>query len=332
MRIKPSLWVTVPVLFMLPAAAALVDMPARATYSIVAADSASGQVGGSGTSCVGSALDVFIIYGGAPGHGAVHAQARVSTAGRDEAVRLLELDTLPDDIIAAITAPAFDRSASQRQYGIADLAGRAAGFTGSSTLPWSGDLQGTDGAFAYSIQGNILTSGAVLDQAEEGFLAGGCDLADRLMLALEAGAENGEGDSRCTPDGIPSDGAFLHVDLSGGEELVHLEANDTRPESPLVELRGLYDAWRLDHPCPAPPEPEPEAEEPEPLDEDLEPAVESDAFVEPADMAEETLPADASADEGPSMDAAGDDAGAADADDDVEGGEAGSGCGCALAR
>lgn len=311
-------------------AAATVAGPALATYSIVAADGAAGQVGGSGTSCVGSFLDVFVIYGGAPGHGAVHAQARVNTAGRDEAVRLLELDTPPADIIAAITASTFDRSAAQRQYGIADLAGGAAGFTGSSTLPWSGDLQGTDGPFTYSIQGNILTSGAVLDQAEEGFLAGGCDLADRLMLALEAGAENGEGDSRCTPDGIPSDGAFLHVDLEDGTVLVHLEANDTSPDSPLEELRGLYDAWRLENPCPEPPEPEVEAAEP--VVEDLEPEAEVDAAPEPADVAEDPGPSDASADEGPSTDAAVDDAGTPDAADDGEDGEAGSGCGCSLAR
>ena len=66
--------------------------PVSATYSIVAADQATGQVGGSGTSCVGT-LDVFIIYGAVPGKGAVHAQAQLSVAGRDEAVRLLGLDS-----------------------------------------------------------------------------------------------------------------------------------------------------------------------------------------------------------------------------------------------
>lgn len=330
MKIKPSPLVAAIVLTGGLLAAATAVGPVRATYSIVATDGAAGQVGGSGTSCVGSFLEVFVIYGGAPGHGAVHAQARVSTAGRDEAVRLLGLDTPPTDIIAAITDPSFDRSAGQRQYGIADLAGRAAGFTGSSTLPWSGDLQGTDGAFSYSIQGNILTSGAVLDQAEEGFLAGGCDLADRLMLALEAGAENGEGDSRCTPEGIPSDGAFLHVDLADGTVLVHLEANDTSPDSPLEELRGLYDAWRLENPCPEPPEPE--VETAEPVVEDLEPEAEVDAAFEPADMAEEAGPGDASADDGPSADAAVDISDSSDAAGDGENGETESGCGCSLSR
>src|SRR5262245_34020933 len=87
---------------------------ARATYSIVATDAATLQVGGAGTSCVGAA-SVRVIYGVAPGHGAVHAQALVSTAGRNRAVQLLSQDVDPIDIIAAITAPAFDPSAGLRQ-------------------------------------------------------------------------------------------------------------------------------------------------------------------------------------------------------------------------
>ena len=54
--------------------ALLVATSALATYSVVATDSATGQVGGAGTSCVGS-LAVSIIYASAPGHGAVHARA-----------------------------------------------------------------------------------------------------------------------------------------------------------------------------------------------------------------------------------------------------------------
>src|SRR5215813_5280890 len=84
---------------------------ARATYSIVATDNATGQIGGAGASCVG-AFSVRNIYGVAPGHGAVHAQAQLNTAGREAAVRLLRMDTDPADIIAAITAPAFDPSAA----------------------------------------------------------------------------------------------------------------------------------------------------------------------------------------------------------------------------
>ncbi|MBW2262052.1 MAG: DUF1028 domain-containing protein [Deltaproteobacteria bacterium] len=235
---------------------ALAAPPAEATYSIVGTDTATGQVGGAGTSCVGS-MSVYVIYGSAPGHGAVHAQSYVNEAGRDEAARLLALDTPPADIIAAITAPGFDWMASRRQYGIADLSGRAAGFTGSDNGDHADDLQGSIETFTYSIQGNILTGAAVLDQAVAAFEGEGCDLADRLMLALEAGAEGGGGDSRCTPGGIPSDSAFIHVDLEDGTEYLHISVEGTAPTSPLLSMRSRYAAWRADHPCDEPAEEDP---------------------------------------------------------------------------
>jgi uncharacterized Ntn-hydrolase superfamily protein len=229
----------------------VVAPPAGATYSIVATDSATEQVGGAGTSCVGS-MSVYVIYGSAPGHGAVHAQASVNEGGRDEAARLLGLDTDPVDVIAAITDPGFDWMASRRQYGVVDLSGRAAGHTGSDNGDYADDVQGNVETFTYSIQGNILTSAAVLDQAVAAFEGEGCDLADRLMLALEAGAEGGEGDSRCTPGGIPSDSAFIHVDLEDGTEYLHISVEGTAPTSPLLSLRSQYAEWRASHPCDAP--------------------------------------------------------------------------------
>src|SRR5262245_26404656 len=107
--------------------------PAHATYSVVATDADAREVGGAGTSCVGS-LSVSVIFGSVPGHGAVHAQASLGGPGRDEAVQRLGLDEDPAAIIAAITATSFDPMASSRQYGIVDLDHRAAGFTGASTL------------------------------------------------------------------------------------------------------------------------------------------------------------------------------------------------------
>jgi uncharacterized Ntn-hydrolase superfamily protein len=224
---------------------------ASATYSIVATDRSTQQVGGAGTSCVGL-LTVRIIYGVAIGHGAVHAQAQISTAGRDRAVLRLRDDVDPVDIIAEITSPDFDPSSALRQYGIVDLFGRAAGFTGERDMPYAEDRQGTVEPYTYSVQGNILTSVNVIDHAEASFQSMGCDLADRLMLALEAGAEGGEGDSRCTPRGIPSDSAFIEVDPIDMDEgsYLRLEVVNTSPDNPLVLLRALFDAWRADHPCP----------------------------------------------------------------------------------
>jgi hypothetical protein len=86
-----------------------------ATYSIVAADRATRQVGGAVTSCVGGS--VAGVYGSAPGKGAVAAQAASNRAGRDEAVRLLLMDVAPQQIITRITSAMFDPASARRQYG-----------------------------------------------------------------------------------------------------------------------------------------------------------------------------------------------------------------------
>ncbi len=240
----------------------LVAPRARATYSIVALDLASGQAGGAGTSCVGSQLSVYEIFGAAPGSGVMVAQAALNTQGRDRAVELLMQGADAPDVIAEITGSSFDVISALRQYAVIDARGEAAGFTGDSTMPYADDVQGRQGDVVYSVQGNILTGEAVLTQAAAVFAPGGCDLAETLMLALEAGAHDGQGDSRCTPDGIPSDGAFIRVDLADGTlnaPYLELQVDDTAPANPIAELRMLYDDWRGQHPCPSSVDPMPDA-------------------------------------------------------------------------
>ena len=229
----------------------LVSSPAYATYSIVATDQGTQTVGGAVASCVGPS-SVTIVYGPAPGKGGINAQAAASAAGRDRGVQLLNMGTAPADIITQITSPSFDSQFNQRQYGIADLQGRAAAFTGTGTsvAQWRGSKQGTLATFTYSIQGNVLTTGAVVDQAETAFRGGGCDLAERLMLALEGGAQNGEGDDRCRPS-VPADAASIEVDLAGqpaGNYLRLSNQNGTGKDA-VVQLRSQFDTWRQTHPC-----------------------------------------------------------------------------------
>jgi uncharacterized Ntn-hydrolase superfamily protein len=227
--------------------------PARAlaTYSIVGVNTATREVGGAGTSCVGSNISVYQIYGSAPDRGVVAAQAALNSRGRDAAVQQLGQGTAPAQIIQNITSSSFDPSSASRQYGIVDVQGRAAGHTGSTNGNFADDRQGMVGTFAYSTQGNILTGAAVLTQAAAAFEAGGCDLADRLMRALEAGAQNNQGDSRCTPRGIPSDGAFVQVDRPNEQRgsYLSLRVDATGSQNPITRLRTQFDAWRQTHPC-----------------------------------------------------------------------------------
>jgi MYXO-CTERM domain-containing protein len=227
----------------------LAPATAHATYSVVATDRATGQVGGAVTSCVGS-QGVGVVYRPSVGHGGVNAQASASATGRDRAVVLLGMDVAPADIITMITAASFDSNAAVRQYGVVDLMGRAAGFTGGSAMNYKEDRQGSVGSTTYSVQGNILTSRAVIDQAESAFRNGGCDLADKLMRALEGGAMNGEGDSRCTSRGYPSDAASIEVDLTGEPAGSYLKLSVAGGNmNAVTRMRTMFDAWRTTHPC-----------------------------------------------------------------------------------
>lgn len=223
----------------------------HATYSIAGVDTATRQVGGAGTSCVG-AFSVFNIYGSSPDHGVVHAQALFNRGARDRAAALLALGTDPQAIIDEITSNAFDPDAARRQYAVIDLLGRSARFTGSGASAFAGDLGGQTESFVYAAQGNIITGRGVLERAGAAFEADSCDLAARLMRALEAGAEGGEGDTRCTPNGIPSDGAFIEVDRPGepAGAYLRLRVENSSPQNPLLLLRRDFDAWRTEHPCP----------------------------------------------------------------------------------
>lgn len=221
------------------------------TYSIIGVNTATGELGGAGASCLEGG-DVYVIYGGIPGRGVVHAQARYSTVAQRQAVELLAQGYAPAEIVSAITQKDYDPDAAVRQYGILDVLGNSAGFTGEETTPYAEDRQGQSGTFSYSVQGNILTSARVLDQAASAFETSGCDLAERLMAALEAGAEGGEGDSRCMPQGIPSDSAFLRIeprDEQAGVSL-SLRVTSSGSASPLPQLREQLDSWRASHPCP----------------------------------------------------------------------------------
>jgi uncharacterized Ntn-hydrolase superfamily protein len=233
---------------------ALLAVPssARATYSITAADTDTKEVGGAGASCV--PYEVVRIYGVAPGHGAVNAQAYFDDEALAQAIELLAAGVDPASVLAAITDPEAHPVAPKMQWGLVDASGRSARSTGPEAQPYAADIGGSAAKerFVFTIQGNILTSSRVLEMAREGFGMGGCDLADRLVRGLEMAGAEGEGDSRCTPDGRPAKSAYVDVTGPEGARL-HISIPDVSPADPIPLLRAEYNAWRLDHPCPAAP-------------------------------------------------------------------------------
>jgi uncharacterized Ntn-hydrolase superfamily protein len=219
---------------------------ASATYSIAASDSSRGQVGAAGASCVD--YEVIRIHGSVDGRAVIEAQAYFDDAALAEAVARLGEGASPAAVLDAITDVSEFPNAPRMQYGIVDVTGRSVGWTGRQALPFATHVAKTDGTFAYAVQGNVLTSGAVIERMQTAFGSGGCDLADKLVLALEAAGEEGEGDSRCTPEGRPANSAFVEVSNEDGK-LLRISVPDVSPEDPILQLREEYDAWRAGQPC-----------------------------------------------------------------------------------
>ncbi|MGE0548710.1 MAG: DUF1028 domain-containing protein [Kofleriaceae bacterium] len=248
--------------------------PAHATWSIVGVDTETQAIGGAVATCQFYSLSGLI--GTVPGRGVMVTQAHLRYASLATGVQLLAQGSSPGAVITAVTSPAYDAGWNERQHGVVTLDGVAAGFTGThpDEVPQTrGDVQGVDDWFAYSIQGNILTPN-VLTQTQAATHAG-CDLPERLMNALEAGAAGGEGDWRCTKV-VPAAAAFIQVDVPGVPKGEYLKLDVFLPldgnmvevheeDNAVVKLRALFDEWRLTHPCPAPPEP-PDDGEPDAMD------------------------------------------------------------------
>lgn len=198
------------------------------------------------------------------------AQAAVDRS-RETQLRIragIAAGTSPDDILAGILAS--DPAVESRQFGIVDLRGRSAGFSGArngaASLSVQGSVRGT--GIEVSIQGNLLASDAVVLDALAAFLAEDGTLEDRVMAAMEA-ADKAGGDARCTcttlpvPD-APCSSRTAHVAYllaaepddvaepgyhARGSWSLFLEATDedilpNEDANPVKTLRLRYDAWR----------------------------------------------------------------------------------------
>lgn len=164
--------------------------PHHATFSICAVDPATGEAGVAVTTrvpFVGRAVPWV-----RAGVGAVATQAWTVVEYGARGLDLLASGTAPQEAMEKLLAD--DRGRERRQLGIIDMQGRTASFTGAETGAWSGGRQGK----GYTVQGNILVGPEVLDAVAahlDGTDGTGMALAERLILALEAGQRAG-GDRR----------------------------------------------------------------------------------------------------------------------------------------
>lgn len=193
---------------------AAINTWAQHTFSIVAVDPLTGEIGSAGATCGDTILwpgtpGAKLISSVMPGKFAVHTQAYHIAANQANAdARMLAGDS-PQQAIDWLVANDAEGDSTKRQYGIVDYNNgnpRSAAFTGSNCDNYKNHITGP----GYSIQGNILLGQQILDSIQSKFLNTQGSLARRLMAALQ-GAKVPGVDTRCMSNGTSSLSAFLRV-------------------------------------------------------------------------------------------------------------------------
>jgi uncharacterized Ntn-hydrolase superfamily protein len=206
------------------------------TYSIVAYDSATGDLGVAVQSKFPNVGG--IVPWARAGVGAVATQSLGNTAYGERGLDLIAQGASAEEALRIVMRT--DTMLQDRQVGLVDARGNAASFTGKSTFDWAGGRVGAPASRGnvfggkgevivgrtYSAQANIMVSDQTVKNLAETFERTRGGLADRLMAALKAGQAGG-GDKR----GVQS-AALLVVRRNGG----YLGANDR-----FIDIR-VYDA------------------------------------------------------------------------------------------
>jgi uncharacterized Ntn-hydrolase superfamily protein len=263
--------------------------PALATWSVIGVDQKSGAVVIASATCVlqegfakfpaRNLMDIQAII--LPGIGVAAAQANVDSTRANQRLIYAELQkgTDPKQIVEMLKA---DPNIDTRQFGIVDLKGRSAGYSGNKNSSAALDRQDhiAGAGIYFSIQGNILRSNEVVTAAMAAFKQTSGALADRVMAAMEAADQKG-GDGRCSCDSGPkldapctaktahvayilraeksdktgdsfNDGAYaMYVSATNADIRSHEDAN------PVKTLRMRYEAWKRSHVSTPPPHREP---------------------------------------------------------------------------
>ena len=208
---------------------------ALSTYSIIARDPATGELG------TGFQSKAFAggnrVAGAKGGVGVIAHQAVSNPMYSYVGLPLLEAGMSPQEALDLMVQG--DNGRARRQVAILSMDGRSASWTGPNCTDWKGHHCGTN----YCAQGNTLAGPEVLDAMVRSFESSSpsLPLAERMLAALEA-AEAAGGDWR----GMQSAALLVVKPRSGAagfsDHAIDLRVDDNR--QPLAELRRLLDIAR----------------------------------------------------------------------------------------
>mmetsp|Transcript_4015 Transcript_4015/g.6122 ORF Transcript_4015/g.6122 Transcript_4015/m.6122 type:complete len:380 (+) Transcript_4015:151-1290(+) len=249
-----------------------------ATYSIIATDAETKQVGGAGATCIAD-RDIFeAIYLSSPGKSVLHVQGLLLDPDGiivKTAKQMMDNSEPLEDVLNEMKEKDTDNydgfdTVDLRQYGIANFTAHD-GYTGDKlqyiydeVLGVLGSVQKNVGKkdvsdrYIYHALGNVVLDGTVEsmqsgfeDQNDE-FDFGACDMAGRLMAAMNRVANEGLGDKRCVDDegGISAAGGYLHIDNEDGSVLLHINIVGDGSSEPVELMKESFMEWRENNPCP----------------------------------------------------------------------------------
>ena len=207
------------------------------TFSIVARDPATGEMGAAVQShwfSVGS-----IVIWAEPGVGAVATQSFVEPSYGPLGLQLMRTGKTAGQALTALLAA--DEHQDVRQVGMVDANGSVANHTGSNAITEHCHLTGDN----YAVQANMMWKPTVCAAMASAFENAEGDLAERLMLALEAAqGEGGDVRGKQSAALLVVNGDISEPAWAGREFELRIEDHPT----PLLELRRLLTmarAYRL---------------------------------------------------------------------------------------
>ena len=206
------------------------------TYSIVARDAKTGQMG------VAVQSHWFSVGGLVPwaeaGVGAVATQSFVEASYGPLGLELMRAGKTAPEALKALLAA--DDNAAVRQVAMIDARGNRAAHTGGLCIQAAGQVEG-DG---FTVQANLMEKDTVWGAMARAYTTSSGDLTERLLAALEAAEAEG-GDIR----GKQSAAILVVAGESSGrpwaDRIVDLRVEDS--DDPLGELRRLVHLNRAYH-------------------------------------------------------------------------------------
>lgn len=211
----------------------LAAVPASATFSIVARDSVTGDIGVAVQShyfSVGS-----VVPWAEPGIGAVATQSLVEVAYGPRGLELMRSGRSATQALRQLLDE--DQYREVRQVAMVDARGDVAVHTGAKCIPDAGDTTGA----GFSCEANLMATKDVWPAMARAYATARGDLAERLLQALEAGQKAG-GDIRGEQSAAIVIVKGKRSNRPWNDRVMDLRVEDN--PHPIAELRRLVGLWR----------------------------------------------------------------------------------------